>query len=88
MLKKSKLVEKLPSNLWPSLNPSCTLFAPQNFAQALFSKSIGTAVIPRRNGKQSYANFWGANEVHYRRCASGKQAIPMKKKTVRLISLT
>ena len=29
--------------------PYCTLFAPQNFAQALFSISLGTAVIPRRN---------------------------------------
>ena len=30
----------------------CTLFAPQNFAQAFFSISLGTAVIPRRNEKQ------------------------------------
>ena len=60
MLKKSKLAEKLPSNLWLSLNPSCTLFAPQNFAQALFSISIGTAVIPRRNGKQRLFKIWGA----------------------------
>ena len=29
--------------------PYCTLFAPQNFAQALFSISLGTAVIPRGN---------------------------------------
>ena len=77
MLKKSKLAEKLPSNLWLSLNPSCTLFAPQNFAQALFSISIGTAVIPRRNGKQRLLKIWGArggggtNKVLYGRCTSG-----------------
>ena len=77
MLKKSKLAEKLPSNLWLSLNPSCTLFAPQNFAQALFSISIGTAVIPRRNGKQMlFKNLGGGggggtNKVHYGRCVSG-----------------
>ena len=29
--------------------PFCTLFVPQNFAQALFSISLGTAVIPRGN---------------------------------------
>ena len=29
--------------------PYCTLFAQQNFAQALFSISLGIAVIPRRN---------------------------------------
>ena len=60
MLKKSKLAEKLPSNLWLSLNPICTLFAPQNFAQALFSISFGTTVIPRRNGKQRLFKIWGA----------------------------
>jgi len=32
--------------------PQCTLFAPQNFAWALSSVSLGTTVISRRNGKQ------------------------------------
>ena len=31
--------------------PKCTLFAAQNFAEALFSISLGTAVIPTRNEK-------------------------------------
>ena len=43
---------------WHSFNsplihlPQCTAFAPQNFAWALFSIPLGTAVIPRRNEKQ------------------------------------
>ena len=37
---------------------------------ALFSISLGTAVIPRRNEKQmNYAKFWGPNKVHYRKRA-------------------
>ena len=32
--------------------PKCTLFVSQNFAQVLFSISLGTAVIPKRNEKQ------------------------------------
>ena len=37
---------------------------------ALFSISLGTAVIPRRNEKQmNYAKFGGSNKVHYGRCA-------------------
>ena len=55
--------------------PYCTLFAPQNFAQALFSISLGIAVIPRRNEmkkkKKGYAKVWEANKVLYGRCASG-----------------
>ena len=35
MLKKSKLAEKLPSKLWLSLNPSCTLFAPPEFCTSI-----------------------------------------------------
>ena len=52
----------------------------QNFAEALFSISLGTAVIPRRNENKGYGIFfffggggWGANKVHYGRCASGVQ---------------
>ena len=37
---------------------------PKNVAQALFSISLGTAVIPRRNEKQRLAKFWEANKVH------------------------
>ena len=41
----------------------CTLFAPQNFAEALFSISLGMAAILRRNEKQRliYTTLWGAN---------------------------
>ena len=35
------------------------LFAPQKFAQALFSISLGIIVLPRRNEKQSYEKFEG-----------------------------
>ena len=39
--------------------PKCTLFAAQNFAKALFSISLGTAVTPRRNEKQRLCIFFG-----------------------------
>ena len=39
--------------------PLYTLFAPQNFAQALFSISLGKAVIPRRNEKQRLCKILG-----------------------------
>ena len=53
---------------------------PQNFAEALFSISLGTAVIPRRNEKQRLWKilFWvgggggKANKVHYGKCGSGE----------------
>jgi len=52
------------------------LFAPQNFALALFSVSLGTAVIPRRNGKQSLCKICGVggkgNKVYYGRCTNGE----------------
>ena len=38
---------------------------------ALFSISLGTAVKPSRNEKKNKGDtkFWGANKVHYGRCA-------------------
>ena len=52
---------------------------PLNFASAAwFSISLGTAVIPKRNGKQRLCNFFffffwggGVNKVHYEWCAGG-----------------
>ena len=38
---------------------------------ALFSISLGTSTIPRRNEKQRLYNILGANKVHYGRCARG-----------------
>ena len=49
-------------------------FTPQNFAQPLFSISLGTAVKPRRNEKQRLFKIWGGgggNKVHYGGCGSG-----------------
>ena len=48
------------------------LFAPQNFAQALFSISLGTAVTRKRNKKQRLCKISGAKKVYYGRCARGK----------------
>ena len=40
--------------------PIMHLVCPQNFAyKALFSISLGTAVIPRRNEKQRLCKIWG-----------------------------
>ena len=51
------------------------LICPPNFAQASFSISLGTAVIPRRNEEKTACKIWGgggggANKVYYGRCAS------------------
>ena len=43
--------------------PKCTLFVSQNFAQVLFSISIGTAVIPKRNEKQRLCKLFFFREV-------------------------
>ena len=38
----------------------------------LFSISLGTAVIIRKNEKQRLCKIgWGANKVHYGKCGSG-----------------
>ena len=47
--------------------PKCTLFAPQNFAEALFLISVGTAVIPRRNENQKIMQNFGGQT----RCIMG-----------------
>ena len=57
--------------------PQCALFAPpppkKKLWYALFSISLGTAVKPSRNKKnQKWYKIWGANKVHYGRCASGR----------------
>ena len=47
--------------------PERTLFAPPNFAKALFSISLGTAVIPGRNEQQRLCKILGGQI----RCISG-----------------
>ena len=57
-------------------SPLMHLVCPQNFAFALFPISLGTAVIPRRNRKQSLCKICGVegkgNKVYYGRCANGE----------------
>ena len=49
---------------------------PKIFAFALFPVSLGTALIPRRNRKQSLCKICGVggkgNKVYYGRCANGE----------------
>ena len=45
---------------------------PAKFCIKLFSISMGTAVILRRNEKQRLYKFRGANKVHHGRRASGE----------------
>ena len=47
---------------------ACTLFTPPNFAQPLFSISLGTTAIPRRNENKGHAKSSGGNKVHYGKC--------------------
>ena len=42
----------------------CTLFAPQNFAEALFSIFLGTAVIPTSKEKQRLCKNFG-KQIRY-----------------------
>ena len=37
-----------------------------------FSFFLGITVVPRETEDNAYAKFWGANKVHYGRCASGE----------------
>ena len=32
---------------------------------------LGITVVPREIENNAYAKFWGANKMHYGRCASG-----------------
>ena len=51
---------------WKRKYATCTtLFAPKNFAKELFSISLGTAVISRKNEKQRLRKIWEAIKVHY-----------------------
>ena len=59
------------------ISHSAPYLPPQNVAEALFSISLGMAVIPRGNEIQRLCNifFFGggggeANKVHYGRCES------------------
>ena len=47
------------------------LFAPQNFAKALFSISLGTAVLPRRNEKQRLCKICGEVGGGHISCITG-----------------
>ena len=52
------------------------LISPPKFSSTLFSISLGTAVIPRRNEKQRLCKIWrGGDKVHYKvhygKCGSG-----------------
>ena len=62
------------------------LICPQNFAKALFSISLGTVVIPRRNEKQTLCKILGG-KVHYGRCANGVWQETQQDKTKEITSL-
>ena len=44
---------------------------PQIFHNLCFSFLLGITVAPREIENNAYANFWGANKVHYEKCGSG-----------------
>ena len=59
------------------LHATCTspimhLASPPKFCMTFFfSFLLGIAAVLREFENNTYANFWGANKVHYGRCASG-----------------
>ena len=46
-----------------------------------FSFLLGIATVPKGIENNAYEKFWGANKVHYGRCANG-----VRKKNIRVIS--
>ena len=73
-------------------SPIMHLICPPKFAQALFSISLGMAVISRRNEKQRLCRILArANKMHYSRCASGVYNLSLKRSlsvTVALIHVS
>ena len=66
----SLLPHSLTRHLHISHNAPC--FPPPKFCMTFFfSFLLGIAAVLREFENNTYANFWGANKVHYGRCASG-----------------
>ena len=54
------------------ISPIMHLASPPKFCMTFFfSFLLGIAAVLREFENNTYANFWGANKVHYGRCASG-----------------
>ena len=54
---------------------------PQILHNLCFSFLLGITAVPRAIENNAYAKFWGANKVHYGRCASGIGAFSTHKLT-------
>ena len=64
------------SRQYQTLYATCTypimhLIPPSNLHNLCFSFVLGITAVQRKVENNAYANFWGANRVHYERCASG-----------------
>ena len=46
--------------------------SPKILHNLCFSFLLGIAKVPREIGNNTYAKFWGANQVYSGRCASGE----------------
>ena len=53
-------------------SPIMHLFAPQILQDLCFSLPLGITAVPREIENNAYTKVWGANKVHYGRCASGE----------------
>ena len=56
VVKKSELIRH------SHISQNAPFFFPRNFIEALFSISLGRAVIPRRNEKQRLCKIWGSKQ--------------------------
>ena len=73
MGKKERKMEDITKKIYATCtSPTMHLICPPKILDkhALFTVSLGTAVIPRRNEKQRVMQNRGANKVHCGRCAS------------------
>ena len=55
--------------------------SPKILHNLCFSFLLGIATVPKGIENNAYEKFWGANKVHYGRCANG-----VRKKNIRVIS--
>ena len=53
------------------ISHNASYLPPKILHNLCFSFLLGITAVPREIENNAYAKFWGANKVHYGRCASG-----------------
>ena len=53
------------------ISHNASYLPPRILHNLCFSYLLGITAVPREIENNAYAKFWGANKMHYGRCASG-----------------